>query len=107
MAARAFAIDPALRGALASKTAAAPVVFDTAGVTQAYAQVRLPPSAAAPPPPVHSMFTDPGRGALTRTVNSLWTRGDNAAVAKTAPAGGFDLFSDLPRAPPGPLPGKV
>jgi hypothetical protein len=107
MAARAFAIDPALRGALASKTAAAPVVFDTAGVTQAYAQVRLPPSAAAPPPPVHSMFTDPGRGALTRTVNSLWTRGDNAAVAKTAPAGGFDLFSDPPRAPPGPLPGKV
>lgn len=107
MAARAFAIDPALRGALASKTAAAPAVFDTAGVTQAYAQVRLPPSAAAPPPPVHSMFTDPGRGALTRTVNSLWTRGDNAAVAKTAPAGGFDLFSDPPRAPPGPLPGKV
>jgi len=107
MAARAFALDPALRGTLASKTAAAPVAFDTAGVTQAYAQARVPPPAGAPPAPVHSMFTDPGRGAVTRTVNSLWTRGDNAAVAKTAPAGGFDLFSDPPRAPPGSLPGKV
>ena len=114
MAARAIAVDPVLRGTLDSKMAAvppaAPVVPDPAGVTRAYAQAYVAP----PPPPggapvFQSMFSDPQRGAVTRTVNSLWTRGDATSVnrAAPAPAPAFDLFTDAPRAPRGPFPGKV
>ena len=107
MAARAIAVDPVLRGTLDTKMAAA-AVPDPAGVTQAYAQAFAAPTAPPSGAPVfQSMFTDPQRGAVTRTVNSLWTRGDATGVNRAAPAPAFDLFTDGPRAPRGPFPGKV
>ncbi|MBX6327422.1 MAG: lytic transglycosylase domain-containing protein [Pseudolabrys sp.] len=106
-AARAAALDPAPSGALPVKdaTAAPGIAPDTAGVTQVLA---LAGGAPLPRPPrVQSMFTDPARGAVARAVAVLWTRGDGPPVDPATTGGHFDLFTDAPRDPRGPFPGKV
>ena len=106
-AARAAVLNAKLPGTAEMKTTLA--ALDTAGVTQALAQANPVPGAApapaAPPQPFQSMFTDPVRGPVTRTVSSLWTRGNT--VANRAPSAGFDLFSDGPRDPRGPFGSKT
>jgi hypothetical protein len=76
-------------------------VPDTAGVTQAYAEVR----AAAPVPlPVErpaqhgkplfqAMFTDAPRHGVSQAVNSLWTP-DKAEPQPSQPSALYDLFKD-------------
>ena len=102
MTARAMTVEP-------GKTAVPPLAVDVAGVAQAYERALAPPVgalAAATRPAVESMFTDPGRGAVTGRVNSLWTSGDGPAASPSATRV-FDLFTDGPRAPSGPFPGRV
>lgn len=103
MTARAMAVYP-------TRAAAAPLAVDVAGVTQAYERALPPPVGVSPVaaarPVVESMFTDPARGAVTGHVNSLWTSGDGTPTGPSAPRV-FDLFTDGPRAPRGPFPGKV
>ena len=59
-------------------------VPDTAGVTQALASAdnRPPPQIARPM--FQDMFSDPARGAVTRTVASLWTDTSQTAAAASA-----------------------
>ena len=103
MAARAVVGEP-------SRTAAAPLAVDVAGLTQAYERA-LGPSGSAPVvatrPVVESMFTDPARGPLANKVNSLWTNSEATNANPSAPGRVFDLFTDAPRSPRGPFPGRV
>jgi hypothetical protein len=106
-AARATTLDPAADNAPAGKdlSVASGTVPDTAGVTRVLALARGTPPPQ--PPRVQSMFTDPARGAVARAVAVLWTRGDGPPVDPAATGGHFDLFTDAPRDPRGPFPGKV
>jgi len=63
---------------IAAKPSATPSSPDTAGVTQAFAQVhdKLPPLPDTKPL-FQSMFTDRARTAVTRTVSSLWSQGNS------------------------------
>jgi len=79
-------------------------VPDTAGVTQALASAdnRPPPNLARPM--FQDMFSDPTRGAVARTVASLWTDTSQTAIAAQAASGP----SAVPVAPnggggPGPV----
>jgi hypothetical protein len=81
-------------------------VPDTAGVTQAYAEVRAPAPApvqidhAAPDgkPFFQAMFTDVPRHGVSQAVNSLWAPDKAAPQPATQPSGLYDLFKDV--APP-------
>ena len=70
-------------------------VPDTAGVTQALASAdnRPPPHIARPM--FQDMFSDPSRGAVPRTVASLWT-----ATSQTAAAAASRMPSSMPPAAP-------
>ena len=91
----------------ATRVLAAPVkVPDTAGITQvlAAADDRPPPQSSRPL--FAAMFSDPERGAVSRTVSSLWSDADAAdsgTAALSAPGvassprqrtGALDLFTD-------------
>jgi hypothetical protein len=91
-AARAAALDPGLRGSIGTQAPAAP---DTAGVAQALAQARPAlPARQDPRPLFQSMFSDPVRGALNRTVSALWTPATGATPADGKPAQPLNLFTD-------------
>ncbi|MCW5693930.1 MAG: transglycosylase SLT domain-containing protein [Pseudolabrys sp.] len=68
-------------------------VPDTAGVTQALASAdnRPPPQIARPM--FQDMFSDPARGAVTRTVASLWTDTSQTAVAASSLPTGLPVSS--------------
>lgn len=70
----------------------APLSPDTAGVTQAFAQANDLPPLPDTKPLFQSMFTDRVRGAVTRTVSSLWASDKSAMPAQ--PARPLDLFTD-------------
>ena len=108
--ARAIAVAPGLRG---SQTASA-VSPDTAGVTQALAQVNsLPPANPVPVPAVppearpffQGMFSDRGSRAVTQTVSDLWAPSKSDAPA--APSLMHNLFSDPPAGARKPSGGKT
>jgi hypothetical protein len=70
----------------------APSSPDTAGVTQAFAQASDLPPLPDTKPLFQSMFTDRVRGAVTRTVSSLWAADKSATPVQ--PARPLDLFTD-------------
>ena len=100
--ARALAFAPRAAAPVAAAPAPSQNAPDTAGLTQAYAEVR---AAAQPPLPVErpvvadgkplfqAMFTDAPRHGVSQAVNSLW----GAAKAEPQPAQPsalYDLFKD-------------
>jgi len=67
---------------------------DTAGVTRVFADATVAqPSPPKAEPLFQSMFTDPARKAVTRTVSSLWASGKSGA-GSNEPRRPLDLFTD-------------
>jgi hypothetical protein len=81
-----------------------PIVPDTAGVTQAYADARAPVPLPLPPPsnlPVHegkplfqAMFTDVPRQGVSPTVKKLWAPAKAEPQPAAQPSSLYDLFKD-------------
>ena len=104
--ARALAFAPRPQPPAPVPPAPIPSVPDTAGLTQAYAEMRAP---AAPPIPVErpapdgkpffqAMFTDVPRHGVSHAVNSLWAPAKAEPQPASQPSGLYDLFRDA--APP-------
>jgi Transglycosylase SLT domain len=83
----------ALNAGLIAGNAAQPIP-NTAAVTQALAQAAQPPPRQLARPLFLSMFTDPVRGAVNRTVSALWTPASAAAPVAGQPAQPLNLFTD-------------
>jgi hypothetical protein len=84
--------------------ATVPDAPDTAGVTQAYAEVRMsapPPAQVDQPAPAgkpffQTMFTDVPRHGVSQAVNSLWAPARAEPQPVNQPSGLYDLFKDVP-----------